>query len=253
MGVVWRFLAFVIGASAGIFGLGLTDHFLPGFWVPATLAVVVSIVIYNHAWLRKLGLAGPISAALGAGVCAGWLASSNLTIHTIDLEYLPAVMLEVVCTAAFVVVLVRTWRLPEKQRPAGWSLVMLILMGWAVSLGSSSAGGANHTLEILQKLGFSTHDATVLVPYIRKTIHFTFYGTLGWFGMRSALQAKEKRAAAVRFGLLMTLAMASFDESRQIFVEGRGASFWDVMLDMSGAATFILLSWLRASRPKSKS
>lgn len=187
------------------------------------------------------------------GVCAGWLASQGLTSRLIDFEYLPALGLEIFSLIALFVVIGRTLRLPKKDRAPGWWLVALIVMGWCVSVGSSSAGGADRMIEFLVHRGLVRHDAEILVVALRKTIHFCFYGTLGLFARNAAIAAKEKPASAFRFAFLLAFAVAAFDESRQISVPGRGASVYDVLLDMSGACTFILLSTWRASRRKTKS
>jgi len=229
------------------------DHEMAGFWVPVALAAGITVILYGQPWLKKRGLAGWTSNAIGLGVCAGWLASQGLTSRLVDFEYLPALGLEFFCLTSLLVVVVKTMRLPKKDRAPGWWLVALIIMGWCVSVGSSSAGGADRMVEFFVQRGLVRHDAEVVVVILRKTIHFCFYGTLGLFARNAAMAAKEKPAAAFRFGLLLALAVATFDESRQISVPGRGASVYDVLLDMSGACTFILLSTWRASRRKTKS
>jgi len=251
--VVWRFLAVVLGGAAGLLTLVFIDRFLPGFWAPVAFACGITAVVYSQDWLKKRGFAFWTSSSIGLGVCAGWLASQGLTSRVIDFEYLPALGLEFFCVISFVMVLVKTMRLPKKDRAPGWWIVALIIMGWCVSVGSSSAGGADHMVEFCVRHGMVRHDAEFVVMVIRKSIHFSFYGSLGLFARNAALSAREKPAAAWRFALLLALAVACFDESRQLSVPGRGASLYDVMLDFSGAVTFNLLSTWRASRRKPKS
>jgi len=88
----------------------------------------------------------------------------------------------------------------------------------------------------------SAQHAETLVLIVRKTIHFTFYGLLGWTGFRFAVASGADKRKAIFCGLLMALFFASFDESRQTFFPNRTGSAYDVLLDFVGALTFISLS-----------
>lgn len=252
MGAVWRLLAFLVGICLGMALLATADLTVTGFWVPVSLALAVTWLTYSAEWLRERNLAGWIAIALGFGVCGGWLASDGLTKREVDLSYLPALAFEGLSAFAFVGLIARTALLPAKQRAPGWWMVLLILMGWGVSIGSSSAGGADHMVVFFHKLGLSLHDAEILVPVIRKTIHFTFYGLMGLFGRKAALAAGEKPESAWKFGLLLTLAIATFDETRQMAVPGRGASVFDILIDMTGAVAFNTFSSIRMARSASR-
>ncbi len=99
--------------------------------------------------------------------------------------------------------------------------------------------------------------------YIRKTGHFTGYGTLsllflrGWLrtlarGLHETLAAFRFRAATL--AILYTFLAASADEFHQTFLPGRTGLFRDVLLDTAGALVahllFALLVW-RAFAPRS--
>lgn len=252
MGAVWRILAGIFGVALGLLILGGADAFIPGFWSPLALSVAITAILCSQPWLTKRGLAGWTSSAIGFGVCAGYLASDGFTNRLIDFEYLPALLLEAIALLSLAIVIGRVLRIPVKDRAPGWWMVALIVMGWCVSVGSSAAGGADHMIAFFEHFGVARHDAQSVVAVLRKTIHFCFYGSLGLFARKTALSAKEKPESAWKFALLLALAVSCFDESRQISISSRGASVYDVMLDLSGAITFNLLSTWRASRQKTK-
>ena len=127
-------------------------------------------------------------------------------------------------------------------------LFLTLLSGFAMLVGyfSSGAGGAGPMLTWLTAHGCTDPQAHLITLCFRKTIHFTFYGTVGWTALQAARQATDSSSAAVRTALLAAVALASFDELRQSGYTSRTGSAWDVLLDFSGAAVFIGLSeWRR--------
>lgn len=74
---------------------------------------------------------------------------------------------------------------------------------------------------------------------IRKGFHFVGYGFIGILFYLFYRHFKLKFATI--FAILTTFIIASFDEFRQTFIEGRTGIFDDVLLDTSGAITFIVL------------
>jgi VanZ family protein len=79
--------------------------------------------------------------------------------------------------------------------------------------------------------------------YVRKTGHFLAYGLMSllWFRAFRA-QTHYGLWRACLWSLGCCLFFASMDEGRQWFYASRGASFRDVILDMSGASLTALIA-----------
>ncbi|QCR34443.1 hypothetical protein C1N55_07745 [Lysinibacillus sp. SGAir0095] len=74
---------------------------------------------------------------------------------------------------------------------------------------------------------------------VRKGLHFVGYGFIAI--LFYLMYRKFKVKFAVVFAILTTFVVASLDEFRQTFVVGRTGIFDDVILDTSGAITFIIV------------
>jgi VanZ family protein len=94
--------------------------------------------------------------------------------------------------------------------------------------------------------------------YIRKTGHFTGYGTLSLLFLRAWLRTLTQKAAetlsqfrlrCAALAILCTFLTASCDEIHQRFLPGRTGLFSDVILDTIGGllfhVAFVLLVWRR--------
>ncbi|MCD7769767.1 MAG: VanZ family protein [Oscillospiraceae bacterium] len=77
---------------------------------------------------------------------------------------------------------------------------------------------------------------------VRKAAHFTEYMILGV--LMGLLLSKPNGRARFWWPEIMCLAVASIDETFQLFSEGRGAAFRDVMIDLSGATLGVILAAL---------
>ncbi len=78
---------------------------------------------------------------------------------------------------------------------------------------------------------------------LRKAGHFLAYGIMGflWFrALRSQVRCGPWPACLWSLGIC--LAFASLDEGHQWFCNSRGASLWDVLLDMSGVSLAVALT-----------
>lgn len=245
---VLRFIAFLLGLLLGVAALVGLNFAVRGIWMPAAFAMLISALVYNQEWLRKRKIAGAISSAIVFGVCGGWLASNDRTTSHLGLD-LVAKGLTLLSLVSFLVLVFRAATLPPKLRASGWWMVLLVLMVCMVSVGSSSAGSA-HRMEyfLMHRFSMTLAEVNAIVPVFRKCFHFTFYGVGGWFAWRAAYAAGMPSRNRWLFGLLFILLLATFDEARQSTVADRGASQYDVMIDESGAATFILFSELLAGR-----
>ena len=123
---------------------------------------------------------------------------------------------------------------------------------WGNSLlpADDSAAASGSVLELLRSLfaflGFG--DAAWLTEHVvRKLAHFCEYLALGFSSFcalrphRRAGQHGRRRSYAVLAAALA--AVPAIDETIQRFVDGRCGQFSDVLLDMCGAATGVLLAW----------
>jgi VanZ family protein len=130
-----------------------------------------------------------------------------------------------------------------------------------IGLESSDYLSAAHTGEFLEHLcrwmGCGDHQNLMLENHIlRKTGHFTGYGILSllfyraWRLTGAILSTNGARFLAVIFSFACTLAVSSADEYHQSFLPSRTGRPQDVLLDMAGAAVFLLLFqlWLRFER-----
>jgi VanZ family protein len=118
-----------------------------------------------------------------------------------------------------------------------------------------SAANTRALLEhLLVWLGWATHpDFSSGNHILRKTGHFVGYGTLGLLFYRGRrlsgqiLSIRRPQLADVAFALVCTLIVASADEYHQSFLPSRTGQPQDVLLDITGAALFLLLLqlWLR--------
>ena len=115
-----------------------------------------------------------------------------------------------------------------------------------VSYFSSGHGGADSMMNWYERYGLTEAQAHLLTLAFRKTVHFTFYGTVGVTASWVARASGAERVEVARTALLAALAVASFDELRQAAYANRSGSAWDVALDLAGAAAFLGLSeWRR--------
>jgi VanZ family protein len=88
--------------------------------------------------------------------------------------------------------------------------------------------------------------------YLRKAGHFTGYGTLALF-IRRAWYATIRAYLAIAHSFLpavvttlsvaSTFLLGSLDEWHQKFLPGRSSTFYDVMIDTSGALLFNAAFW----------
>ena len=130
-------------------------------------------------------------------------------------------------------------------RNAAGALFGFFVCAWLVAFFSSSTGAGNHMIGMLMRLGFGKSLAETAALVIRKTLHFAFYGILAIFAFRAMSRGGNRNTAAL-LALFLALCHASFDEIRQSSYLDRTGSFWDVCLDMCGAAAFVGLAQFRA-------
>ena len=74
---------------------------------------------------------------------------------------------------------------------------------------------------------------------LRKCAHFTEFAILGMLSTFTLFQTKVARKALIAIGFC--LAIASMDETLQLFVDGRVGSAMDVLIDVAGAGVGVLV------------
>ena len=130
-----------------------------------------------------------------------------------------------------------------------------------IAMESTPAFGADHTngplrhlFEFLFHRHFTQPEWWLWHMSIRKGGHFTGYGiqSVAWFRAlwmtwRSEDQSRP-RIAVHALAMMGTFFVASCDEFHQTFLPNRSGSFWDVMLDCSGALVLQISIWLWMSR-----
>jgi hypothetical protein len=134
-----------------------------------------------------------------------------------------------------------------------------------ICMESTDSFSSAHTGSMLQRfcwwIGCCNHwDFFVVNHILRKTGHFLGYGVLGllfyrgWRKSGAILSIRRPRLVDVIFSFACTLVVASGDEYHQSFIPSRTGQPQDVLLDMCGAAVFLLFFqlWLvlqRRQRP----
>jgi VanZ family protein len=138
----------------------------------------------------------------------------------------------------------RFWRKPNFLSywlpPLLWGLIVLCLSG--------DLGSAKHSLGLLKWLcswfvDLGPAQLKTLNFYARKTGHVLAYGSMYFLWFRAfRAQAHYGPWRAALWSLGICLGYASLDEGRQWFFASRGASIYDVILDMSGASVAALIT-----------
>lgn len=89
--------------------------------------------------------------------------------------------------------------------------------------------------------------------FIRKGAHFTVFFALGFFAFRAIRLNGMNTIKSAIFSLFLVASYAAFDETHQNFTENRTPHVEDVVIDISGGTTAILLaSMIYRNRPIKK-
>jgi len=117
---------------------------------------------------------------------------------------------------------------------------------------SSSLGAASNTSRIIRPLliwlfpDITEPSLQIAHFWVRKTAHFTAYGMLGLLSVRAFRRSSHAILKNWRFlfSLLLVALVAAADETNQSFLNSRTGALQDVLLDISGGLTVILLFYL---------
>lgn len=117
---------------------------------------------------------------------------------------------------------------------------------------SSNLGAASNTSRIIRPLliwlfpDITEPSLAAAHFWVRKTAHFTAYGVLGFLAVRAFRRSSRALLRDWRFvfALLLVSLVAITDEINQSFLASRTGAAQDVLLDISGGLTVILIIYL---------
>lgn len=157
-----------------------------------------------------------------------WLASQPAPPTQMS-AFLAKITLQVTMLVSMALLVVSLARSGSRQ---GYWLVWVFAMAAFIAFLSGDAGGADPFLLFFKKLGLGPHAADLMVILTRKTIHFTYYGFMGYSAFRGS--------KLPWLGFSYPTVIAVFDETRQHFYASqRTGSAWDVVLDLLGVSLFM--------------
>jgi len=125
----------------------------------------------------------------------------------------------------------------------------LILWIGVIFFLSSGLGSATQTSRFIRPLleflfpGASEETLIIYHGFIRKVAHFTEYAVLGFLSSRAFWNSAARFLQKFwqLFGFIMIFSVAAIDEYNQSFTSTRSGSIYDVLIDLSGGLTMILL------------
>jgi VanZ family protein len=117
---------------------------------------------------------------------------------------------------------------------------------------SSNLGAATNTSRIIRPLllwlfpDITEPSIQAAHFWVRKTAHFTAYGMLGFLSFRAFRSSSQAFLRNWRFifSLLLVALVAVADETNQSYLASRTGAPQDVLLDISGGLTVILIFYL---------
>ena len=88
----------------------------------------------------------------------------------------------------------------------------------------------------------------MIVPFVRKLAHIFLYSIFSTAFYLYICTVKRLNKKSIKGRLILTVALAMLigvlDEYHQSFIPGRGASFWDVIIDVIGALLGVMFASL---------
>lgn len=138
----------------------------------------------------------------------------------------------------------------ERRARRTWlvALVAWVAFVWGHSLASGDVSGAESGffVDLLRPLfaSLGVTNADLMSFVVRKCAHFSEYAVLGvivWGNVRARWSSAGPRASLF---VLVGVAVPFVDESIQLLVPGRAGMLRDVLIDLSGLASGLLLAWL---------
>jgi len=140
---------------------------------------------------------------------------------------------------------VRVRHLLQSRRAAWLGVAACVAVIWTLSGDDFSSQTTGSLLLPLLHWLFPELSGQALLRlhlFVRKSAHFGEYALLGLLAFRALWLTLESTAQRVgALALLLVLAVAGADETRQSLSQARTGSLWDVALDLCGAAAALLL------------
>jgi VanZ family protein len=146
----------------------------------------------------------------------------------------------------------------DKWRGRIFRYAPLLLWIGVIFFLSSNLGAATNTSRIIRPLllwlfpDITEPSIQAVHFWVRKTAHFTAYGMLGFLGVRAFKRSSLALLRNWRFAasLLLVALVAAIDETNQSFLASRTGASQDVLLDISGGLTVILILYFWESMAK---
>lgn len=248
-------LGAALGGTLVFTVLGVFARLDRQMWMVFALGILLGLII--RCWpnvraevqwsLTVFYMAGYVATIGGAWVFGVDMTSLSPTLRGLALHCQEVAA----CTAALfaLVLIVLAFTDRKKSRWASPWLLGVVVCSALVALLSGSRGAPGGTaawLAHLLHIDLGTADAVVF--YARKSIHFVFYGSFAWFGLRAAAAAGASTLWAVASAFAIALSHACIDEWRQLYSPGRSGSVRDVLLDLAGMVVFVALATLAGRR-----
>lgn len=160
----------------------------------------------------------------------------------------------VILLCGLLVFLITVDRAVTKERKIPLSLIAIVAFGFMIAMLSGERGNSDQTMYFLRDiLGIPSDLAGKINGILRKTIHVVAYGMAAYLTARAVERQKGNFRMAFAAGLAWPIPLCIFDEWNQSRHPTRGASPWDVLLDICGMLLFLgfyWLGWRRRQRSK---
>lgn len=138
-----------------------------------------------------------------------------------------------------------------------WAYAPIVLWLVVIFFLSSSAGAMTETSRIVGPLlqfffpEMATETRQIIHGYVRKAAHFTEYAILAFLAVRALSMSASEFLQKWRYilAILFVAAIASIDEFNQSVEASRTGAFSDVIIDVLGCLTMLVLLWVM-KRPK---
>jgi len=167
-----------------------------------------------------------------------------------ELQHSRLWLLTIVLLVGLLAFLIFVDRAVTKERRLPLALILAVTFAFGVAMLSGDRGGQSHTHQwLIDWFGLHPDLAGKVNGVIRKAVHFLVYGSAAFLTARAVERQKGSLGLSLAAGVAWPLPLAIFDEWNQSRHPSRGASPWDVLLDLAGMAAFLgLYAWLRRRR-----
>jgi len=99
-------------------------------------------------------------------------------------------------------------------------------------------------MKVCDAVGIEVTDTDTLTYNVRKSAHFLEFGLLGMLSFFTLIAFNIKALKSAAVSLFYCGTVAATDEYIQTFYEGRAGHIGDVLIDLSGALTIIVICFI---------